>query len=239
MPTDAAMAFNTMPQSFQDRLAGLTLPNANDQSLDPDANGFLNPSSAAVVDWVLVQARVVADGSGPPSAPAYCDSNDCVTQAGLLMADGAVLGVDDNGALVEEGEFIFEDLEYDPDSQDLYIAIQHRNHVAILSSSGAASGAAQNDVYVYDFTDPSNVFEGVNSVTAGLGLLPPGQVAMRGGDADPSNLVNITDLSAVAASFGRASPYFLIDTNMNGLVEINDLSLVAARFGRGALFTFF
>ena len=234
VPTAAADAFDDMPQSFQDELAGLTLPNANHVSLDQEGNGFLNPSEAKVVDWVLVQARVVNDGGPSPYADGYCsraaandDISDCVTQAGLLMADGIVLGVDENGALVEE--FIFEGLDYDSGNQALYIAIQHRNHLGIISSE-AAAGAAQNDVYVYDFSNPSNI-DGSGFAT-GLGRLLSGRVAMRGGDADPNNSVFIPDFSAVVGDLGRDRPYSSLDVNMDGRIGIGDFSLVVKQLGR-------
>ena len=277
IPTDAAEAF----MDVQDRLesALTTFPNANDESLDQEGNGFLNPRSAEVVDWVLVQARVVAEGDDPTAeneetGDVYCAYRACVTRAGLLMADGYVHGVDENGALVfedlevngervKEGVFIFEDLEYDPDSQDLYIAIYHRNHQAVMSSQEAASGVAQ-DVYVYDFTDPRNVlgdvgeedeagqFTGPGDRPKGAGVsantgrpkLPDGKVAMSGGEVFSDGTANINDFNTVVNNLapglsGRS--YSIADANMNGAVEIQDFNLVVDRVNsrNQAAFTFF
>ncbi|MDZ4767900.1 MAG: choice-of-anchor Q domain-containing protein [Chloroflexota bacterium] len=69
--------------------------------------------------------------------------------------------------------------------------------------------------------------EGINTYTT---------PTLREGDADDSNVINITDFSILAATFGRitSTPGFdpRADFNGDGSINISDFSLLAANFGQ-------
>ena len=252
VPTDAAEAFTNVQNRLESALT--MFPNANHISLDQEGNGFLDPSDAEIVDWVLVQARVVTEGSDPPVGEflSYCETDGaCVTQAGLLMKDGWVASVDDEGALEtmvinEEREevFIFGDLEYRPGEHDLYIAIYHRNHLAVMSSQEAASGTAQDDVYVYDLSLPGNVLNGNDNVTVsgpppgGAPLLPPGRVAMTGGSVRSGTAVVLDDFNDVTDNLDDETLYSITDIDRDYATDLDDFNLVVNRLDAESAITF-
>ena len=72
------------------------------------------------------------------------------------------------------------------------------------------------------------------TITAGTNTIDFG--LLREGDADNNNLVNITDFSLLATSFGKISTDVgfdgRTDFNADGLVNITDFSLLATHFGQ-------
>lgn len=64
-------------------------------------------------------------------------------------------------------------------------------------------------------------------------IVLPGTLPEIPGDVDGNGVVNIVDLTLVAASFNTSPPLNpLTDINKDGVVDIIDLSLVAINFGK-------
>jgi hypothetical protein len=72
------------------------------------------------------------------------------------------------------------------------------------------------------------------------GVNPAGTVTLLGGDANMDNIINILDLSFIAARFGQSGPVYAPvapanttpDINGDGIVNILDLSVTAANFAK-------
>ena len=156
-----------------------------------------------VVDWVLVQVRIVPNGSEPPRNAA----NKIVSKAGLLLSDGSIVDADNPTG----GVLSIEDLAFDDATEDLYIAIKHRNHVPILSQRAASENEG---VYGYEFASSSDIQGGVTAYAVRGGV-----VSMRAGDSDgDSNVEAGTDVDNFVSSFGDTG-YLPADANLDGNVE--------------------
>lgn len=209
-----------------DRVAHVSA--AGNTTLDPNANDFLNPNPNVngVVDWILVQARVVDKGAGVPTASNYCTNNICVTKAVLLFDDGSVSDADADD--LADRLVTFEDLEFDNGTQDLHIAVYHRNHLAIMSAGTgadeiASTGEGEEEVLGYDLDVATNIVGGEATVSPGLTQLPSGKVAMRAGKVTADNAVNIADANDIVPNFDVGGlAYTPWDVDMNGFVNVND-----------------
>jgi hypothetical protein len=73
-------------------------------------------------------------------------------------------------------------------------------------------------------------------VTIALGINTVSSSALREGDSDNNNLVNLTDFSILASTFSRqfGDPGFdsRADFNGDGVVNLTDFSLLAVSFGQ-------
>lgn len=233
--------------------------------LDGDSDGFLNPDEAGVVvDWILVQTRVVP--SGEAATDCVNDTTHfCQTKAVLLLSDGSVADADAESldALKEGVVTIEEDSGFDVDAgtQDMYIAVYHRSHAAVRSMRAIVAAdvdTAGDGVISYDFRLPANVLGGVtNTSEAGAGgKLGADQVAMKAGViGDEDTDVGLVDLGVVLDLFGTSVPggYTIDrenasgamypaspDVSSDGDVGLDDLSVILNNFGTGqAGFSFF
>jgi len=125
---------------------------------------------ADVVDWVLVE--FLQTEYGPESA-----TPDKVfdRQAALLMADGSITFPDGINPI-----FITATI-----TDDLYIVIRHRNHLAVMS---AIPLVEIDQTYTYDFTDVLSkaYLDGQKEIALGL-------FGMVGGDCDANGIIENTD----------------------------------------------
>ncbi len=96
-----------------------------------NANGM--PSN--VVDWMLLELRVVDTGSAPSAADPDSVPAGGV-KAGLLLSDGSIAGVVEDATttsavLARQGVRFAVEIGSD---KDVYLLLQHRNHLPILSA---------------------------------------------------------------------------------------------------------
>ena len=189
--------------------------------------------NVAVVDWILVQLRLVPQGAQAPnsacrSTPACRDQVTVVTKAALLLSDGSVSSAD-AGDLLAEGVLTFDDVDFDPATQDMYIAVNHRNHLPVLSGKADDADTAPTDGdYVYDFiTDPDPA-----SPDAPAGFVKrQGGLAVITGDPDGTGRVSTDDLLVVNPNVGRTG-YFAEDIELTSRVSTDDLIRVNDNIGR-------
>ena len=241
VPADSARAYSTPFSQF------FAAPGAQDTAVDilataPDENddGVIDNSlmtivkdggTISVIDWVLIQLRVVPeDGQIPDEdcqGTVLCrDQVAVVTKAALLLSDGSVTSADaDNLA---EGVLEFDDVEFDPDTQDMYIAINHRNHLPMLS--GKVDEELQGGVYVYDdFVELTmrNILTGFweNGVRGGIAV--DGILAATAGDASLDSILGDDDRNEVVEAtrdpvISVTNGYYQADIDMSSLIGSND-----------------
>ncbi|HSW55021.1 MAG TPA: hypothetical protein VLH59_08020 [Ignavibacteriaceae bacterium] len=184
------------------------LPNSQPYN-QPPWNYFGNESfssgpNSTMVDWVLVELR---NASNP--------SQVVERRAAVLKNNGSLLNT--NGS---EGVHFN---NVDPGSY--YIAVYHRNHLAIMS---AAPVQLSSNSAVYDFTTAMNKAYGQNPMVE----LAQGKYGMYAGDGDADGIVNnatnpppptTTDYSIWLDQNGTMG-YRRSDFNMNSGVTVHDVN---------------
>lgn len=160
---------------------------AGTESADPIPN-------ADVVDWVLIELR-------DASSAATADGASAISrQAGLLLKDGSVVGVDGASNMSFAASF----------SNNLFVVVWHRNHLGILSANPLTQTAG---VYTYDFTVGLTQAYGGG---AGYKLIDAGNdvYGMAGGNTNGDKLVDASDKAVWTAESGSAG-YLPSDHNLD------------------------
>lgn len=231
IPVDSEDAYPLPFSDFSSDPATDTPAIASPDSVFTDAmdRGLANISPegeppVGVVDWVLVQARLAPDGTVPDNAcnrREICRSSVItVTKAAVLLSDGTVADADDPESRV----LTFEGIIFEPDEQDLYIVIRHRNHLPVMSGTVGADAFA-DDAYEYDFTDVANAAEIRGDVVRRQSLGAGEEVlTMVGGDATGDGKLSDKDVSSVdeAIREGQAG-YLDEDVDLSSNMRLDDL----------------
>ncbi|WP_343909634.1 hypothetical protein [Aquimarina litoralis] len=178
-------------------------------SLTCEARVFDITGNNAIVDWVWVSLR---------------DKNDptivLASQSAFVQADGDIVGIDGTSVL-----------EFDSPSDSYYIAVNHRNHIAVMSAN--TIGLNTSTATIIDLSDATaSVFGGSNSVVdMGNGIF-----AMIAGDFDENGQIQNTDTNAVIQLLG-ISGYNKADMDMNGQVQNSDINgILNTNIGKGVQF---
>jgi len=151
-----------------------------------------------IVDWVLVELRETS-GSASGAIPASMIHK----QAAFINSYGNIVGLDGTSMITYAGTI----------TENLYVLIWHRNHLAIMSS-GPLSDAG--GIYSWDFTImQSNAYGGGQKYIGG------GEYGMRGGDCNSSGTINNVDKIARWDNKAGEAGYFLGDLNLDG--QVNNL----------------
>jgi len=154
-----------------------------------------------VSDWVLVELRETS--GGPSTATA---GTVIAQQAGFILNDSYVVATDGSNMM----HF---DLAI---TQNLYVVIRHRNHLAVMSS-GPLSNVGP--VYSWNFTTGSGQAYGGTDAQNQVGA---GIWGMMAGDGDADGTVDGGDKTTVwAVQVGKAG-YWSGDFDMNGQVMNQD-----------------
>jgi hypothetical protein len=170
----------------------------------------LSTIPADMVDWVLVELR---QATGPSLATS---GTIIAKQAGLLKSSGSI--VDVSGSILRFDNYGVSGVN------NLYVVIRHRNHLAIMSNTGAGLNAG---VYSYDFTSSlSQAYGGGNGYKAVSTTF-----AMVSGDIDQDGSIAVSDYNSWAAGFGLTNSYFRFDLDMDKQVAVSDYNKWAANFG--------
>ncbi len=152
-----------------------------------------------VVDWVLVELRQT---NGPASTAT--SGKRIARQAGFILKNGNIVKTDGSGMLHFDVTI----------TQNLYVVVWHRNHLAIMSS-GPLSNVG--DTYSWDFTTGSGQAYGTDA-QKNLG----GVYGMYAGDGDANGKVETADKSNVwSVQVGRTG-YKSGDFDMNSQVMNQD-----------------
>jgi hypothetical protein len=147
-----------------------------------------------VVDWVLVELRDATDAGNANSLTVV------ERKSGFLLKNGSIVDIDGIG-LLSFTQTIHE---------NIFIAIWHRNHLGIISSSSPVETAG---TFFYDFTiQDTQAYGGILAQKE----LASGIFAMIGGDADAGGSINEADLTTNWMTQAGLSGYLQSDVNLDG-----------------------
>lgn len=149
-----------------------------------------------MVDWVLVEARTGVNSS---------DKVD--TQVGLLLANGAIVGMDGASPLTF-------DL---PANSSAYFVVRHRNHLDIMT----ANPVLRSLTMAYDFTTGSAMAYG----TLQQKTMSTGKAAMFSGDITQDHVIQTTDFDQWKSNPAQLDVYKLSDINLDGTVQTTDYDM--------------
>ena len=158
---------------------------------------------ANAVDWVLLELRDAAD------AISATDATVIDRQAAFVLADGTVVATD-GASYPEFGGSV---------SQNLFVLIYHRNHLAVMSANPVTQSGG---LYSWNFTTGSEKGYGD---TAGQNEISTGIWGLVGGDADANGTIGASDKTAWASeagSNGYTGSDFDMNTQVNN-VDKNDI----------------
>jgi hypothetical protein len=164
-----------------------------------------------VVDWVMVELRQATVAASATS------STILAKRAAFIRSDGTIVDLDGVSTVRFDDHYV-------TTPNNLYIVVRHRNHLAVMSSSGATLSGG---VYSYDFTTGLNKAYG-----GGSGYKQVGSTfAMVAGDIDKDGNVYVSDYNRWTAGFGTTNGYFDYDLDMDGFGYISDYNKWSANFG--------
>lgn len=197
-PPAASVAVSARLQGVEARQSG-TLPVPLAQPYNSAPWNYTGTESVGSVpagaeDWVLVEIRT---GTDPVTQIARA--------AGFLMNDGRIVQVDGTSALsfaVPAGSY--------------HVAIYHRNHVPVVSSTPIAMGTATSASY--DFTTAQAQADGPEAMVS-----TPNGWALWGGDADADTQTTPLDALSSWLPAQNTTGYLAPDFDLNGTVDALDL----------------
>ncbi|MEZ4685361.1 MAG: hypothetical protein R3B47_04640 [Bacteroidia bacterium] len=154
----------------------------------------------SIVDWVLIEVRDTANRR-----------NVLERQAAFLLHDGTLVGMNGHALLPV------------PQASSFYLAVQHRNHLAVMTEHPVQ---LMGSTYFADLTDSATVYHNPAEANSPF-ILMDGRAMMLQGDETSDNQVNSLDLGGVM------NQYFTIgnktsDINLDGVTNSID---VARAFG--------
>ncbi|MCB2220876.1 MAG: carboxypeptidase regulatory-like domain-containing protein [Bacteroidetes bacterium] len=147
----------------------------------------------STVDWVLIELR------DAPDANSATASTVVDRKAALMMSSGEIRDVD--GLTLPVFDV--------PVSNALFVVIYHRNHLAVMSSSGLSIAGG---TYSWDFTGGSGQAYGTDALVD----LGGGHFGLFAGDANADGQVDALDKSDIWDSEAGASGYLSSDLNLDG-----------------------
>ena len=171
---------------------------------------------AGVVDWILVELRQAATSSA--ALPGAILQG--WPRAYFLKSNGAIVDLDGSSAPLIGNPSVSE-------GNNLYVVVRHRNHIAIMSSTGIAVNC---DDYSYNFSSAMSKAYGNG---AGYRQIVPGLFGMVCGDADSDGTISVNDFTKWATDFGKMNIYLPSDIDADGQISVNDFTRWATNFGMG------
>jgi hypothetical protein len=154
-----------------------------------------------ITDWVLVELRQTSGGAASATA-----ATRIARRAGFLLSNGKVVDIDGNSVL----RF------YASITQNLFVVVWHRNHLAIMSANPLV---ATDGIYELDFTATAgNAYWGAASQKE----LASSVWGMVAGDANNDKLINVTDKNIGWSPFAGKKIYKAGDFNLDSEVDNPD-----------------
>jgi len=197
--------FNFLPLSQPYNAAPWSYSGTESVAAIPNAN---------IVDWVLVELRETAGGASTATS-----STMIGRQAAFLLKNGQVVGTDGSSLLSFSLTI----------TNNLYVVIWHRNHLAIMSSVPLVLSGGS---YTFDFsTGAATVYGGQN----GHKSIATGIWGMIAGDGNSNGTVGTTDKVDVWAAQAGYSGYLMGDFDLNGNVDnVDKVEKWSPNSGRGS-----
>lgn len=182
-----------------------TPPNLFPYNLDPEREKILvDRIPDSVVDWVVIEFRRFLNDKNP------------IRYTGFLKTDGRIVG--------QNGEFPLTDsqIKYDSSINQYYIALLHRNHLAVVTEEKIDLREGQLNALV-DFTKPELVM-GRESSLKPLARTQSGLVfGLFAGDVNNDGVIDLFDQNQIWLDRDFEG-YVLWDANLDGIVTTRDLN---------------
>lgn len=169
------------------------------------------------IDWVEVELRKAKTGMTASQVAGMTDSCMVVTRdTCLVRSDGTVVDRNGNARICFNRAL--------ETTQNCYVVVRHRNHLAIMTTKPYRVSVSQDSVVLVDFTDSSNVYFSTGRLAEHMSVVDTKdgkQVwAMCVGEVNENAIVSLLDPNDVKA-YGETPVvgYNVLDTNFDG--EIN------------------
>jgi hypothetical protein len=154
-----------------------------------------------VVDWVLVEFRETGGGASTATPATMIER-----EAALLLKDGSVVGLDGASPIFMNSLV----------TQNLYVVIWHRNHLAVMSAIPLILNGGS---YTYDFTSSAEqAYGGANAHKC----LVTGVWGMVAGDGNADGNIGMPDKVDTWIVQGGNAGYLEGDFDLNGSVDNAD-----------------
>lgn len=154
-----------------------------------------------VVDWALVELR-------DASTAALANSQTMIAQqAGFLLSNGKIVGMDGQSNLLFENVTI---------QQSLFVVVWHRNSAGVISSVPLLENGG---VYSFDFSSGANQVYGGSQAHKEIA---PGVWGMIGADGNSDSQINNADKLDVWVTQAGGGGYLKGDFNLDGQVNNTD-----------------
>lgn len=181
-----------------------TPPDIYPYNLDPN-RPYINVKTIpdSIVDWILLEFR-----------PTFT-SSDRYYRTVFLHVDGRIVDLDgESPVLLAKGGI---------DSGEYFIAVRHRNHLAIITEN-RVSIYPETMNQIIDFTNPSNIM-GRTSALRPVGYDIDGRIlwAMFTGDTNGDGKINQADFVNIWEARDMEG-YLNADLNMSGLINTRDFN---------------
>ena len=230
----AAQAQQMRTNLAADNVIPLSVIDSNSDLIEAEVNPNINDSertegsAVGLVDWVEVQIRVVTQGEAAPTLARPTAAGSLYIAAAWLLSDGSVVDVDSDIPAINggtEGTLTIptgtDGLAFDAGTQELYVLVNHRNHLPIMSATAVPVDGG--GVYDYNFMEE-------NQAVSGTAKLVGGRYAMYAGDSSGDE--GVTNIDANTAGRGTAdngefneSGYLASDYTLSGGVVTADADL--------------
>ena len=157
--------------------------------------------NANVVDWVLVELR------DAPDAVSALPGTVVERHAAFVLKDGTIVGMDGTSPLACSVSSI---------TDDLFIVVYHRNHIAVMSADPLSQTAG---VYTYNFTTGGN--QAYENGAEGQKQIGSGIWGMFGGDANGDGNTGVADKTIWGSDVGT-NGYKATDFDLSSQVNNPD-----------------
>jgi len=162
-----------------------------------------------VVDWVLIELRQA-------TAPEFA-TTIMATRAAFLKTDGSIVDLDGTSTVHFDDNYV-------TTGNNLYTVIRQRNHLAVMSATGALFSGG---VYSYDFTTGIGQAYGGNNGYKAVGST----YGMVSGDADSDGDISTLDFTQWSSNFGITNTYSNPDLDLDGEISTLDFTKWSTNFG--------
>ncbi|MCB0805681.1 MAG: hypothetical protein KDC05_07760 [Bacteroidales bacterium] len=155
------------------------------------------PGGTDIVDWVYIQLRETDGDATTATIDKLLDH-----QAAVVLSDGTVARPDGTPNILYTGNI----------TQNLYIVVYHRNHLAVMSASPLVESGG---TFTYDFTDALS-----KAYLSGQKDLGGGMFGMIAGDSNGDGTVNSDDLDFNWSNNAGNAGYHISDLNLD--MQVNN-----------------
>ncbi|MGC8957693.1 MAG: hypothetical protein ACP5LT_07690 [Candidatus Kapaibacteriota bacterium] len=190
-----------------------TPPDVFPYNRDPErAKIFVDPIPDSVVDWIVIEFRRFLLDPNP------------IVYTGFLTKSGNIIG--------RNGEYPLTDaqIKFDSAYSNYYIAILHRNHLAVVTEEKVDLSRKQV-LATIDFTKPELIMGRENALKP-IAKTPNGLLfAIPSGDVNGDGIIDLFDQIDIWVNRDFEG-YFIWDTNLDGIITTRDLNYSINNRGR-------